>query len=93
LRNPWAQNDAQTRNHRNRGGHGSKKRRNLGTEISDENLLKMELGEKANHSLNEKEQTFTVLNSSLRKAREMSQSRGPLIFVKVDKGYFNADNE
>ncbi|XES77941.1 MAG: hypothetical protein ACBZ72_03465 [Candidatus Bathyarchaeia archaeon] len=64
-----------------------------GTEILAENLLKMELGEKANHSLNEKEQTFTVLNSSLRKAREMSQSRGPLIFVKIDKGYFNADNE
>jgi hypothetical protein len=64
-----------------------------GTEILSENLLKMELGEKANHSLNEKEQTLTVLNSSLRKAREMAQSRGPLIFVKIDKGYFNAGNE
>lgn len=64
-----------------------------GTEILAENLLKMELGEKCNHSLNEKEQTLTVLNCSLRKAREMAQSRGPLIFVKIDKGYFSAGNE
>jgi hypothetical protein len=64
-----------------------------GTEILTENLLKMELGEKANQSLNETEQILNVLNNSLRKAREMAQSKGPLIFVKIDKGYYGAGNE
>ena len=63
-----------------------------GTEILSENLLKMELGERNNQSLNEKEQILTVLNNSLRKAREMAQSKGPLIFVKIDKGYYSAGN-
>jgi len=63
------------------------------TEILSENLLKMELGEKNNQSLNEKEQILNVLNNSLRKAREMAQSRGPLIFVKIDKGYYSLGNE
>ncbi len=60
-----------------------------GTEILSENLLKMELGEKFNQSPNEKEQILNVLNNALRKAREMAQSRGPLIFVKIDKGYYS----
>jgi hypothetical protein len=64
-----------------------------GTEILAENLLKMELGEKDIETLNEKERIFTTLNNALRKAREMSQSRGPLIFVKIDKGYYNALND
>jgi hypothetical protein len=61
-----------------------------GTEILSENLLKMELGEKRVQDMNEREQVFTVVNEALRKAREMAQSKGPLIFVKVDKGYYNA---
>ena len=61
-----------------------------GTEILSENLLKMELGEKHIQNLSEREQVFTVVNEALRKAREMAQSRGPLIFVKVDKGYYNS---
>jgi len=61
-----------------------------GTEILSENLLKMELGEKNNQNLSEAEQILTVLNNALRKAREMAQSRGPLIFVKIDKGYYSA---
>src|SRR3972149_11987876 len=61
-----------------------------GTEILSENLLKMELGEKSNHCLSESEQGLRVLNNALRKAREMAQSRGPLIFVKIDKGYYSA---
>jgi hypothetical protein len=60
-----------------------------GTEILSENLLKMELGEKHVQELNEREQVFTIVNEALRKAREMAQSKGPLIFVKVDKGYYN----
>jgi hypothetical protein len=64
-----------------------------GTEILAENLLKMELGEKNLQTLNDKERIFNTLNNALRKAREMAQSKGPLIFVKIDKGYYNALNE
>ncbi|MCX8151021.1 MAG: hypothetical protein N3D85_05935 [Candidatus Bathyarchaeota archaeon] len=64
-----------------------------GTEILAENILKMELGEKKNQfMINEKEQTLTILNNALRKARDMAQSKGPLIFVKIDKGYYNSVN-
>lgn len=62
-----------------------------GTEILAENLLKMELGEKRAQLLNDRERVFSVVNSSLRKAREMAQSKGPLIFVKVDKGYYTPE--
>lgn len=60
-----------------------------GTSILAENLLKMELGdEKRKEYVNEKEQVLSVMNNTLRKARELAQSKGPLIFVKVDKGYY-----
>ena len=61
-----------------------------GTEILSENLLKMELGEKRVKNLKDTERIFTVVNNALRKAREMAQSKGPLIFVKIDKGYYGA---
>jgi hypothetical protein len=64
-----------------------------GTEILAENLLKMELGEKRVQSLGDIEQVFTILNNSLRKAREIAQCKGPLIFVKVDKGYYNPNTQ
>jgi hypothetical protein len=60
-----------------------------GTEILSENLLKMELGEKSVQNP-DKERIVAIVNDALRKAREMAQSRGPLIFVKIDKGYYNA---
>jgi hypothetical protein len=59
-----------------------------GTTILAENLLKMELGEKKDY-FSEREQTLNVVNSALRKARELTQSKGPLIFVKIDKGYYS----
>lgn len=61
-----------------------------GTEILSENLLKMELGERRVQNPDDKERVFTAVNDALRKAREMAQSKGPLIFVKIDKGYYNA---
>jgi hypothetical protein len=64
-----------------------------GTEILSENLLKMELGEKCGQCPNDQEQILTMLNSALRKAREMAQSKGPLIFVKIDKGYYSPGTE
>ncbi len=63
-----------------------------GTEILSENLLKMELGEKRMQYLSDREQVFTIVNNALRKARDMAQSKGPLIFVKIDKGYYGASN-
>jgi hypothetical protein len=63
-----------------------------GTEILSENLLKMELGEKRIQLLSDKEQVCTILNNALRKGRDMAQSRGPLIFVKIDKGYYGTSN-
>jgi len=60
-----------------------------GTSILAENLLKMELGEKqSKENLRDEEQAVNVVNSSLRKARELARSKGPLIFVKVDKAYY-----
>ena len=64
-----------------------------GTEILAENLLKMELGEKNLQNVSDRERLFSTLNNALRKAREMAQSKGPLIFVKIDKGYYDASNE
>jgi hypothetical protein len=64
-----------------------------GTEILAENLLKMELGEKNYENVSDRDCLFATLNNALRKAREMAQSKGPLIFVKVDKGYYDALNE
>jgi hypothetical protein len=59
-----------------------------GTSILAENLLKMEIGQNKKKYINEKEQAMSVVNNSLRKARELARSKGPLIFVKVDKGYY-----
>jgi hypothetical protein len=61
-----------------------------GTEILSENLLKMELGGKRTQGLSDKERVFFVVNNALRKARNMAQSKGPLIFVKIDKGYYSS---
>jgi len=59
-----------------------------GTSILAENLLKMELGQSKKKYINEEEQVLNVVNNTLRKSRELARSRGPLIFVKVDKGYY-----
>jgi len=59
-----------------------------GTSILAENLLKMEIGRNKKKYINEKEDVISVVNNSLRKARELARSKGPLIFVKVDKGYY-----
>jgi hypothetical protein len=59
-----------------------------GTSILAENLLKMELGEKDRNYSNEQEQLMSVVNNTLRKARELTRSKGPFIYVKIDKGYY-----
>jgi hypothetical protein len=62
-----------------------------GTSILAENLLKMELGENKRRYANDQEQVLNVVNNTLRKARELTRSKGPLIFVRIDKGYYNND--
>jgi hypothetical protein len=61
-----------------------------GTTILAENLLKMELGDEKREYVNDEEEILNVVNDTLRKARELTQSKGPLIFVKVDKGYYQS---
>jgi hypothetical protein len=61
-----------------------------GTSILAENLLKMELGEKNREYITEEEQAMNVTNNALRKARELTRSKGPLIYVKIDKGYYSS---
>ncbi|MBX5321800.1 MAG: hypothetical protein QHH12_03340 [Candidatus Bathyarchaeota archaeon] len=60
-----------------------------GTSILAENLLKMELGENKRRYASEGERTLNLANNTLRKARELTRSKGPLIFVRIDKGYYN----
>ena len=60
-----------------------------GTSILAENLLKMELGQNNKKCQSKEELALKVANNVLRKAREVAQSSGPLIFVKIDKGYYN----
>jgi hypothetical protein len=61
-----------------------------GTSILAENLLKMELGEEKKDCIDTQEQVVNVVSNALRKARELAQSKGPLIFVKIDKGYYQS---
>ncbi|MEM3666435.1 MAG: hypothetical protein QW222_05060 [Candidatus Bathyarchaeia archaeon] len=63
-----------------------------GTSILAENLLKMELGKKTRGYPNEVEQVLNVVNSALVKARELARSKGPLIYVKIDKGYYRSES-
>jgi hypothetical protein len=60
-----------------------------GTSILAENLLKMELGEKSREYVNEDEHVMNIANNALRRARELARSKGPLIYVKIDKGYYS----
>jgi len=60
-----------------------------GTSILAENLLKMELGENKRKYTSDQEQILNIVNNTLRKARELTRSKGPLIFVRIDKGYYN----
>jgi len=61
------------------------------TSIHAENLIKMELGasfEKNKSKLNDRENLLNLLNNTLRRARELSRSKGPLIFMRIDKRFF-----
>lgn len=59
-----------------------------GTSILAKNLLKMELGKNKKNYIDKEKWILNVVNNTLRKARELTRSSGPLIFVKIDKGYY-----
>jgi hypothetical protein len=64
-----------------------------GTSILSENLLKMELAEMGDVKYrDEKEQVLYIVNRAIRKARELTRSKGPLIFVKIDRGFYSSEN-
>ena len=59
-----------------------------GTYILAENLLKNELIHYTDERIFTKEDLLAITTKSIRKARQLSQSKGPLIFVKVDRKFF-----
>ena len=60
-----------------------------GTSILAENLIKMELGaETEKLDVNKDEDVLNLVNGTLRRARGLSRSKGPLIFVRLDKRFF-----
>lgn len=62
-----------------------------GTSILAENLLKMELGEENSENDGDEQTAVSVVNNVLKKARELARSKGPLIFVKIDKAYYHSE--
>lgn len=65
-----------------------------GTSVLAENLLKFGLNNCAKNKIdvNETEQLLNVVNDALRRARNVSQSTGPLIFLRVSKNFFQFAN-
>ncbi len=59
------------------------------TEILAENILKTELSKKVDF-VNSKQQVIELLDAALHKARDLSKTVSPMIFVKVDRGYYRA---
>ncbi len=59
------------------------------TEILAENILKTELSKKINF-VNSKQQVMELLDAALHKARDLAKTVSPIIFVKVDRGYYRA---
>jgi hypothetical protein len=59
-----------------------------GTQIIAENILKTVIAEKTQKDIQNVEQLLSILTSALTKARNISQTSGPLISIKIDKGYY-----
>ena len=57
------------------------------TEILAENVLKTELAKNSDF-VNSREQVIRLLDAAFYRARELSKCVSPLIFVKVDKAYY-----
>jgi len=59
-----------------------------GTSILAENLIKMEIGSLEKINTSQDEDVLNLVNGTLRRARNLSRSKGPLIFVRLDKRFF-----
>jgi len=59
-----------------------------GTTILSENLVKMELGSMEKIDVKKNEDVLNLVNGTLKRARNLSRSKGPLIFVRLDKRFF-----
>lgn len=61
-----------------------------GTSILAEDMLKMELGKYIERKVytGEWKCLLAIVNNMLRKVRKISQSQGPLIFIRIDKRFF-----
>jgi hypothetical protein len=59
-----------------------------GSTIIAENILKAELSKQNGQDVSSKTQTLSLLSNALRKARELSKKRGPLVSLKIDKNYY-----
>jgi hypothetical protein len=59
-----------------------------GTYILAENLLKNELVPYTDAKIFTNEEVLAITTKAIRKAKQLSQSKGPLIFVKVDRKFF-----
>ncbi len=66
-----------------------------GTSILAEDILKIEIGSyiKKKSFQEEPEKLLNVVNKVLRRARKVSQSKGPLIFIKLDRQWFRLLHE
>lgn len=59
-----------------------------GTNILSENLIKMELGSIEKIDVKKEEDILNLINGTLKRGRNLSRSKGPLIFVRLDKRFF-----
>jgi len=59
-----------------------------GTSILAENLIKTELATHAENKIYANQNLLNITKKAIKKAKQLSQSRGPLIFVRIDKRFF-----
>lgn len=59
-----------------------------GTRLIAENILKSIIAQKSEKDINDIAQLMSILTTALSNARKLSQTAGPLISIKIDKGYY-----
>lgn len=61
-----------------------------GTQNIAENITKEELTKSNNLNINDKAQAIAFLSKVMQKAHEIANTTGPLMFVEVNKAYYNS---
>ena len=59
-----------------------------GTSILAENLIKTELARYSENKIYVNQNLLNITDKAMKKAKQLSQSKGPLIFVRIDKRFF-----